>query len=313
MKLYITCVAKNIESSFINFTQTILPILSKIDSILFIYENNSTDKTKEMLELLKNTLKNKMVLITEDLTDEYLLDNTYGRTYDNKPCRPECISRARNIVLDAMEKYPVPDFILALDPDIPQSLDPDNILSHIQNFPENVDALFANGLAQSMKYYDDFAYRDSTYPLGSDIVGEKGLYNEKLTYSQRVIQFNQEPIPVYSAFAGMAIYRGSQVRGLRYSAVPTPDYCAFIQKFLKEHPENHYVKKYEEIKKLTHIDGVCQGFYLFGKDKIFFRNSSGYAFPILCEHVTYNASLIMKGHNRLFISPSLIYISDHWA
>ena len=78
---------------------------------------------------------------------------------------------------------------------------------------------------------------------------------------------------------------------------------------MKENPDHIYVKKVKE-KPTTHIQGASQGIYLFDKE-LFYRNCSGYNFPVICEHVPFHASMIARGYDKLFVLPPLIYVSDH--
>jgi hypothetical protein len=73
---------------------------------------------------------------------------------------------------------------------------------------------------------------------------------------------------------------------------------------------NNERTQHKKEKPTTHIQGVSQGIYLFDKE-LFYRNCSGYNFPVLCEHVPFHAAMIARGYDKLFILPPLIYVSDH--
>ena len=159
-----------------------------------------------------------------------------------------------------------------------------------------------------MKYYDAYAYRDTQHPFGAELLGEE-IFDFK--YKSVIVQipFDAQPIPVLSAFGGLGIYKSTCIRGLRYSAIPTQDLHTLNLRIMKENPDHLYVKKVKE-KPTTHIQGVSQGIYLFDKE-LFYRNCSGYNFPVICEHVPFHAAMIVRGYDKLFVLPPLLYVSDH--
>lgn len=306
--LWCLAVAKNIEQTipvFAEFIQTLLTHLS--DTQIWIYENNSKDSTKSELEKL---VKPNVHLISETLTDEQLLGRAC--TKENKPCRMEAIASARNRLLDSIgPNMKDDDIVLWIDPDMPRVPVMETLIHWIRNFPAWADALFANGLSVNGKYFDSYAYRDKRFPFGYELLKEGEWIGEKNSAVQIQRQMNEPMIPVYSAFGGMALYRAKAIKGLRYSGTPTEDYAWFVEKTLRENPDGgHELAVKKETDPQTHIDGRLQGVYLFGR---WFWNSSGYNFPVLCEHVTLHASMIHRGFDKLFVCPSLVYFSDHFA
>ena len=159
-----------------------------------------------------------------------------------------------------------------------------------------------------MKYYDAYAYRDTQHPFGAELLGEE-IFDFKYKSVIKQIPFDAQPIPVLSAFGGLGIYKSICIRGLRYSATPTQDLHTLNLRIMKENPDHIYVKKVKE-KPTTHIQGASQGIYLFDKE-LFYRNCSGYNFPVICEHVPFHAAMIARGYDKLFVLPPLIYVSDH--
>ena len=116
-------------------------------------------------------------------------------------------------------------------------------------------------------------------------------------------------IPVLSAFGGIGVYRASAVRGLRYSGVVTEDVHKVYTNFCRQNPSHPWVQRVNQ-KPVTHIEGALMGVYLFDT-KLFYRNNSGYNYPVICEHVPFHCAMINRGASRLFVEPSLLYISDH--
>ena len=312
MTLFFGAVTRNLEKSFPNFKQLMYSLFGALPDLqLFIYENNSTDNTKKLLQDWA-TVDKRVHVKSEDFSKEFLLEQGYARTYDNLPCRMESISAARNKLMEWMESWGLgvgeEDLTIFIDPDIPTVFPVDCLVSLCRAFPQGAHAFFANGLSGTMKYYDAYAYRDTQHPFGAELMGEE-IFDLKYKSVMRQIPFDGQPIPVLSAFGGLGIYKSSCIRGLRYSAIPTPDLHTLNLKSLKENPDHVYVKKVKE-KPTTHIQGVSQGIYMFDKE-LFYRNCSGYNFPVICEHVTLHASMIVRGYDKLFVLPPLLYVSDH--
>ena len=312
MTLFCGAVTRNLEKSFPNFKQFMYSLFGELTDLqLFIYENNSTDNTKKLLEDWA-TLDKRVHVKCEVFSKEFLLEQGYARAYDNIPCRMESISTARNKLVEWMESFGMGvgdnDLTIFIDPDIPTVFPVDCLVSLCRSFPQGAHAFFANGLSGNMKYYDAYAYRDTQHPFGAELLGEE-IFDFKYKSVIKQIPFDSQPIPVLSAFGGLGIYKSICIRGLRYSATPTQDLHALNLRIMKENPDHIYVKKVKE-KPTTHIQGASQGIYLFDKE-LFYRNCSGYNFPVICEHVPFHASMIARGYDKLFVLPPLIYVSDH--
>jgi len=312
MTLFCGAVTRNLEKSFPVFKQLMYSLFDSLPELqVYIYENNSSDKTKKLLEDWASQ-DTRVHVKCEDFSKEFLLEQGYARGYDNLPCRMESISTARNKLVEWMELSGMgvgnDDLTIFIDPDIPTAFPVDCLVSLCRSFPQGAHAFFANGLSGNMKYYDAYAYRDTQHPFGAELLGEE-IFDFKYKSVIKQIPFNAQPIPVLSAFGGLGIYKSSCIRGLRYSAVPTQDLHTLNQRIIREHPDHLYVKKVKE-KPTTHIQGVSQGIYLFDKE-LFYRNCSGYNFPVICEHVPFHASMIARGYDKLFILPPLLYVSDH--
>ena len=312
MTLFCGAVTRNLEKSFPNFKQFMYSLFGELTDLqLFIYENNSTDNTKKLLEDWA-TLDKRVHVKCEVFSKEFLLEQGYARAYDNIPCRMESISTARNKLVEWMESFGMgvgeDDLTIFIDPDIPTVFNVDCLASLCRSFPQGAHAFFANGLSGNMKYYDAYAYRDTQHPFGAELLGEE-IFDFKYKSVIKQIPFDAQPIPVLSAFGGLGIYKSICIRGLRYSATPTQDLHTLNLRIMKENPDHIYVKKVKE-KPTTHIQGASQGIYLFDKE-LFYRNCSGYNFPVICEHVPFHASMIARGYDKLFVLPPLIYVSDH--
>lgn len=311
MTVYIGMIAKNIENSilplltFLTEFQTALP-----DSHVFIYENNSTDETRSYFPILQTMIQN-IHIQSETLSESDLLKEGLMRTWDNKPCRMEMIARARNKLLEMIDchGYMDDDLIIMLDSDMSEPVEIGPLLQKLQNFPKDADAIFANGLASNRKiYYDMYALRYVNSLYGPEIRGDafwKTIKNIEIT----------ERMPVISAFGGLGIYKGYCLKHNSYSAIPTKSLDQLYKSIMSQ---SGYIQPIPE----THHNGALMGMYLFGEgpydtshslnpQDIFYVNNSGYNFPVVCEHSTLHATMIMRGQGRLFIDPDQRYYSNH--
>ena len=316
--LYVLAVGRDMEKSFPlykEFVDTLLKAFS--DTQVYFYENNSKDKTKELLADYAAT-NSSFHLTMENLTHDELLRLSRASRLNNDPNRMACIAFARNKLLDAIEPLiKEDDIVLWIDPDMHKIPLMDILIHWIRNFPKGVDALFANGLSVNGKYYDAFAYRDKKWLISVELMGDgpwrQNCYNE----IQRVIPMDSQLIPVYSAFGGLALYRGTSIKGSRYCGEVNAEYDWYVKSLRKIQPNHPNFCFMRENKIPENIDSRIQGVYLFDKkgdpDALFYKHCSDYNFPAICEHVVFHASMMRKGHNKLFICPSLVYFSDHWA
>lgn len=296
MRLIIGTIVKNIEPTFHNLLFFAQSLYEKYPSALFyVYENNSSDNTPQLLQLLASFHKN-ITLKTEYLTPSQLHAASHAHTWDNKPCRIELIAAARNKLLEMMGTIYADDYVLMFDGDGAAPLDVDYILNRIQNFPDDADAIFANGIGRTQPvYYDTYALRTRERPYGPEIIGETFWK----TLPTLVIR---ERTPVISAFGGAALYRGTCFGAApRYSAMPTEDLNAQYRSSTVPVEQSP-----------THHEGALLGTYLFEAKEsggLFYRNNSGYAAPIVCEHSTFHATMARNGCGRFFIDPQFIYVS----
>jgi hypothetical protein len=297
MKLIFGTICRNIESQFntlYTFLQNIIDVFP--EAHICIYENNSTDSTATLLNKCKEISAN-IQIVSEFISKEVLLTKCEARTWDNTPCRMEIIAFARNKLLDMINSvtYEDEDRIILFDADMYKPIDIQQIKERLSI---NADAIFANGVKQSGgNYYDMYALRSSRLtPIGPEILGDS------FWKSMRSIAIT-EITPVFSAFGGLCIYKGSSVRDNAYSGTPTSDFHELNKRIVKQlqitlPPVN------------THIVGALQGVYLFDRD-IFYVNNSGYNFPVICEHSTFHARMYMRGQTKMYIDPALIYYSTH--
>jgi hypothetical protein len=271
------------------------------DYRVFIYENNSSDATVEQLRAWAE--RNPKVTITcENIPREELLSQGKSHTWDSLPFRTEAIARARNIVLQqALDaQYDDYEYLVMADLDLPHKWDIEGIMSSFY-CTASWDALFSNGIDSKGHHYDRFALRDDKRPLGPELLGEPWWQD---VYSHSVKIKRDAPLyPVYSAFGGLGIYKREAVRGCSYTGTVTPDLELLTQRLIAlkglEHPQ---------IAQYAHRDSADLEVVRLSTDPSSIKwilNSGGHAFPVCCEHVTLHASMILHGHNKLFINPRM--------
>jgi hypothetical protein len=154
------------------------------------------------------------------------------------------------------------------------------------------DAVFAN----SHHYYDLYALRTNFFPFGPEIIGES-------FWNLPSYKFENELIPVFSAFNGIGIYKKDIFKKYKYDFIVNNDVKQFYRNYLQNNP----ISISDNIKNI--IQNKCNKFPSGYKDEltnIFWKSNSGYNGPVICEHVPLNVALYNNGF-KLFINPSMLY------
>ncbi len=289
------------------------------DYRIIVYENNSSDKTPILLQ--RWARKNSRVsyqsekLSREELNAIIINVNDKGEFF-----RPELIARARNIVLGkALSKaYEGFDTLIWMDMDFVLAPDYEGIVEVFQEKRE-WDAVLAYGIDPKGIYWDWYAFRDDVYPLGSELLGNRWWAIDK--------NFSPSPqddwFPVYSAFGGCGIYKKSSVIDCRYSALVNEDLESIAKRIIDAQAKNPLVIEYlaglDNTKKpfllapqapgLPRFENPSNGFVLSDDpEAIIWRMSTFfYQYPTVCEHVPFHASMIARGHDKIFINPRMIF------
>ena len=289
------------------------------------YENNSDDGTDTELMKWASEAPDQVRVQCDKFAREEELSRGAARTFDNKPCRMEQIAHARNMLLDMLlgERGSPAKYVIMIDMDNPVPFPVNAILRCIARDPDGFDALICYGLNPFGYMYDFYAYRDAQFPFGPEIMREAFWSGHHQCYVQTAMhnktmfcnrQIKQNPamlpyIPVASGFNGLCIFRLDAIKGIRYSAVPTPEMNAEYEAMNCIPPLAKNAK--------THVDGASVGMYLFPKDKdkdkdknndaIFYFHNSGYNFPVVCEHVPFFAGMRARNHRRIYLCTDLVW------
>jgi hypothetical protein len=267
------------------------------DYHVIIYENNSTDHTKNILYSYKSNPK--FTILSEDIPYEMIKKKSKIWTFtsitgSDHPCRIEQICNARNKVLDEINlpKYDSFDYVMFID------LDGNgwetHSLSKIFKEKNEWDVLYANGIEKNGTYYDMYAYRNENI-YGPEILGDSFW----TTMSSFRIAKNHPRICVHSAFGGIGIFKKEIFKTHKYECI------------VNDEVKNFIYNRFDSIKNvhLEIIKNKCKKFPSGIQDQtfpIFWKANSGYDQPVICEHVCLNYELINHGY-KIFIEPNLIY------
>lgn len=289
------------------------------DYRVVVYENNSSDNTPDILRRWGEA--NPKVLAIGEYLEPAELEHLYiNRLEHNEFFRPEAIARARNIVLDYALSGTYDDYKYLIWMDMDFKKEPNyEAFEEIFSTEKQWDAVFAYGVDPRVVYWDWYAFRDEQTPIGSELLGNDWWYLPKvLTLTEQ-----DDWYPVYSAFGGCGIYAKQAIQGCRYSALVTPDLGRFCIDIIMNNPSHPLVQKYyydlqqatrrvkidepdialpdeRDPQTIVSIAGIS--------DPIMWRMSSFvYKYPSVCEHVPFHASMIIRGYDKLFINPRLIF------
>lgn len=136
------------------------------------------------------------------------------------------MARLRNAVLERADDLPPTDFVALIDGDLEGPISADGV-SHAlslladEHGPDGAAALGVNNwvglpvLAPFVGYgyYDPIAFREHSW--------KRTQRDAAVRCRLAGLRRGDEPIQVKSAFAGLALYRGASVRGLRYDEAAT--------------------------------------------------------------------------------------------
>jgi hypothetical protein len=207
-------------------------------------------------------------------------------------------------------------------------IQPPNLNGFIETFTtdRDWDAVFAYGIAPDKRYWDWYAMRSEEYPFGVELLGETWYQMGAKRENSIYLTEKDDWLPVYSAFGGCGIYKKSSIKKCYYSGLITEDMERLIRRLIdigikEKHPQaciyqeeliNLDKQKITNLNLLDNIkpDNSKTGFVLYDfNNPVIWRADIRHAirYPGLCEHVPFHASMIINGHDKLFINPRLIF------
>lgn len=318
-KVLICGVCKNVEKAIPNTIQSATELGAQfLDYRVIIYENNSTDQTQELFQEWAKK-ERRVIFLSESLSKKQLASQLKMKVLN----RTEMIARARNKVLDIVNqnKYEDYKYVIWVDLDFLDPWDIKNIVDTILYPEQDWDAVLANGA------YDLFAFRDPEFPIGFELLGE--TYWKQLDKIRARLFLNPKGPwrKVYSAFGGLGLYKRKSIKGCRYSGVVTKDLETVVISWLGriKMKDICFWNEYQQLLNSTPSIDLTQN-YLANR-KFFpqelgirLKNENGLGLitwfsctpkctlPWVCEHIPLHASMIVKGHDKIFVNPRLISI-----
>lgn len=318
-RVLICGVCKNVETP-LPYTIDIIERIGSLfeDYRIIVYENDSTDRTVEILKHWEKRNK-RLHLTTEKVPYSELDQCIVNIKQDGSFFHPEAIARARNLVLDIAMSDQYQDFTYVIWMDMDFKIPPtfEGIVEAFQTDRE-WDAIFAYGVDPRRTYWDWYAFRNEEYPIGSELLGDYWWYMPR-SFS---LKQTDDWYPVYSAFGGCGIYKKSSIIGCKYSGIVTQDLGTAAKQIIDQKPNHPQIKIYQDKNRKTHslvtidtpkphlpqIKDPKVGVILDNHNPLIWRmNFFVYQYPSVCEHVTFHASMIANGHTKLFINPRLIF------
>lgn len=305
MNVIICGVVKN-ASAYLNNNLKLSVELGKLCNTykIVIYENNSTDSTKDILKSYMNN--SNFMIIMEDIDEKVIKYNSKIWAYtavtgSDHSCRIEQISNARNKLIDEIknDRYMDFNYVVMIDLDA-KNFQINGIINSLNIIKENPNyILYGN----SLEYYDYYALRSphsEHHLFGPEVMGEvfwQNIKNKKLKIDNR----SSKLVEVYSAFNGIGVYSKDAFIKFTYSAIVTSDVKILYDQMAQTHP--YIYEKYKTI-----LQSNCPRFNGGGEitDKFCFKSNSGYNKPVICEHVSFNFSLLNAGY-KIFINPCMLY------
>lgn len=268
---------------------------------IIIYENNSKDNTKTILNNYKSN--SNFLIFSEDIPYDTIKYNSRIWSYkeitgSDHPCRIEQICKARNRIVDEInkEEYNEYEYVIWIDLDS-NGWSLEGILDSFEK-KDKWDVIYANGINQQRNYYDLYALRTKSRLFGPESLGEN-FWNK---LGEERYEETMDLIPVYSAFGGLGIYKKSIFKMCRFDFLVNNDVKVFYRKQLDETPL--LIKTMEC---LQNKDSKFPKGYKDEASCIFWKANSGYDGPVICEHIPLNLKLVNKGY-RIFINPKMIYL-----
>ena len=269
---------------------------------ILLYENNSTDTTKQALATLSSHPHIKVIMETLSYTKDTSKVWAYTKiTQSDHPCRIEQIANARNQLVHELNhpQYDDYDVVVWIDMDA-EDFDIPSIVDSIHQVQQKNIVLFANSPA----YYDYYALRchnfQCTNLFGPELIGDI-FWNIHAIYP---IHFqNTDLFEVYSAFNGIGVYPKKIFQKHKYDCMITPE----VQTLYKQLIANTasippYIK--------NAIQNPCSNFpggIVDNDQTIIWKCNSGYDQPVVCEHVVLHFSLILDGY-KLYINPQMKFV-----
>jgi ribonuclease HI len=193
------------------------------DYHIVIFENDSVDSTKQVLQEWQKQRKNIHISLNDFHTTTIPKRNKTVNRYFSKH-RIEKMATYRNYYLEYIfTKQIVSDYILVLDLDVKKI--PLNGILHSLGESREWDCIAANGSIYSPSAWFKRRYNDA-YALvecGMENIAQTGQMIKQNQYRWAFLKSGMPFIRVFSAFGGLAIYKYEAIKDCRYSVIQNYD------------------------------------------------------------------------------------------
>lgn len=207
-----------------------IPVIKKLcqyfkDYKIIIYENDSIDTTKSLLESWMHEDSKHVTTLLNNIDSSSTIPK--GKKIKANPFfsheRISKMAAIRNHYLGYIAKKDWhADYIMVVDLDVAK-ICLDGILTCFSPNAPDWDAVTAFGYSTSpslkKRYHDTYALVE--YGLEKQPQTEKSIHDSARSFLKKLQ--TKEWIRVYSAFGGLAIYKFSKIKGLRYKIIPNAD------------------------------------------------------------------------------------------
>jgi hypothetical protein len=306
MNVIICGVVKNAAANLQENIERAIQVGERCDKYkIAIYENNSTDATKAILEryLAHPNFHIRMEdLDSDDIKRESKIWAYTAVTGSDHPCRMEQIANARNKLVSEFTDATFDDYsyVVMIDMDS-KFYSVDGILTSLEMVKANRRRVI---YANSLNYYDYYALRSSHSEFnlfGPELTGEN-FWQQMNTIPLRINPESPNLVSVYSAFNGIGVFDKNIFKNHRYDALVTQGAKDMYTKIALENSAIYSrLKNIIQGECLKFPGGECDDDGLY-----FWKNNSGYDKPVICEHVPFNFSLLNDRY-ELYINPSMLY------
>lgn len=278
---------------------------------IIIYENNSRDKSKQILKDWQSKNPN-ICLFSEDLSVSSLKRQVFMKI----PHKVEKTARARNCILDLLKDPKLDSYKYVIWVDWNDShWNESEVVSSIISPEYDFDAVFA------FEDKDLLSVRTSKYPIGFELLGDE--YTTFLPDIKKNIQneISNSWMKVFSGFGGLGIYKKNSLLQGRYSACVTKHLDSQVQNWLNQKPDiqkDVMYQKYLELK--SQYEPFVADFALLYRDDqfpkilalklpkgntVWFSCTSNTTFAWTSEHVNLHANMAENGKGRFYINPKI--------
>jgi hypothetical protein len=239
-KILIYSIVRNIEESFGDYYNQIKKIVEKFsnnyDFSLSIYENDSTDKTKLLLEIADWSFIKNVSIVSENINTEF-----YGSVKD--ATRVKNLSNARNKAIEAGGLLYQADYVLMVEGDVRFKSDSVKELLKFKDIVPNFDVVSAVCLRKNRKHYDKWATRLG--PIYNQNVSDLDPDYRKKHYGE-----------YYSTSNGLVLYRAKPFQeGIRHGWINsvTKEFDCEMVVLCQNFRANGYNNIYINYKSITYV------------------------------------------------------------